>query len=177
MLIYYSPFFVRETEERACLLIIQCDFDHADDNLIACACYCIYNMRAKALLDGHKCTTHVLFIIHLPVQATQSSFMGFQGGPWVCCHIDELRSSSEVTLTLEMAQSASISSVFRGNAFSTAEGQEEKDVCSMTSQCTRLNSCIQAAASRLQDSKQRATKRVKFLTDHIPSSPSFPLGE
>ena len=46
-------------------------------------------------------------------------------------------------------------------------------------QCVRLNSCIQAAASRLQDStlnKQRATARVRKLIQVIPQKPTFPLG-
>ena len=107
----------REDERQACLLIIQCDFGHADGDLIACARYRIYDMRAKALLQfssGLSHTTHVLFIIHLPVQAVQSSFVGFQGDPWVSCHIDELRRSGEGTLTLEVAQGAPISELFYG---------------------------------------------------------------
>ena len=46
-------------------------------------------------------------------------------------------------------------------------------------QCIRLNSCIQAAASRLQDStrdKQRAAERVRLLIKVIPHDPIFPLG-
>ena len=45
-------------------------------------------------------------------------------------------------------------------------------------QCVRLNSCIQAAASRLQDStlnRQRATERVRLLIQVIPRKPTFPL--
>ena len=143
--LHYSPFFVQEEDKQACLIIIQCDYHQVNNNLIACACYCIYNIRAKALLRGPKCATHVLFIIHLPVQATQTSFMGFQGGSWVCCHIDELR-SSEMTLTLDVAQSASISKLFSGEAFSAVRCQEEEDVSSTSPQCTHLHSCIQTAA-------------------------------
>ena len=58
--------------------------------------------------------------------------------------------------------------------------REEEVVHQMYTQCTRLNSCIQAAASRLQDStknKHRATKRVELLIQLIPQRPSFPLGE
>ena len=46
-------------------------------------------------------------------------------------------------------------------------------------QCVRLNSCVQAAASRLQDStlsRQRATERVRLLIKVIPRKPTFPLG-
>ena len=97
------------------LLIIQCDSGHTDGDLIACARYRIYDMRAKALLHKEaqgSCVAHVLFIIHLPVQAAGSSFVGIQGDPWLSCHIDELRESSESTLTLEGAQGASISEIF-----------------------------------------------------------------
>ena len=324
----------REDERQACLLIIQCDFGHADGDLIACARYRIYDMRAKALLQfssGLSHTTHVLFIIHLPVQAVQSSFVGFQGDPWVSCHIDELRRSGEGTLTLEVAQGAPISELFygrqrknrapspevegevsqfargleemmfhrvtsreegedvemeeeeegekgregdvesdmqvvdieeeeeeegkreekeeekeeeeeEGEREEEKEGEEEEEMVGvsesrerteqdqmvqskqdsemeeqeeameeameegeeddveregpirptrggereeevarqMYTQCTRLNSCIQAAASKLQDStqnKHRATKRVELLIDHVPQMPSFPLGE
>ena len=97
----------------------------------------------------------------------------------MCCHIDELRTSNDVTLTLEMAQGASISELFRGEAFNTISDQKEQ-VSSIHSQCSRLHSCIQAAASKLQDSfqnKQRVTKRVEFLMTHIPQNPLFPLSE
>lgn len=180
LLLCCSPLFAQERDQQR-LIIIQCDFNHVDDNLIACACYCIYNIRANAFLSsGPKCATHVLFIVHLPIQDTRSPFMGFQGGPWMCSHIDELRGSSDVTLTLEMAQGASISELFCGEAFSTTSDQEEKQIPTIHSQCSRLHSCIQAAASRLQDSfqnKQRATKRVEVLTHCIPPNPTFPLGE
>ena len=291
-----SPLFVRgENDRDGCkadnspqkyLLIIQCDSGHINGDLIACARYRIYDMRAKALLnkDGESrrnCLTHVLFIVHLPVQAVQSSFVGFQGDPWVSCHIDELRTSDEGALTLEGAEGASISELFyggpvkrRGNVelelemvwsvegeeegegeegsergrerdmeimdfeeeedevISTSgsgnenkemegesveeddviekeglgrasgaspmmhkgegkgerEGEreweecfseEERSVPEMYTQCVRLNSCIQAAASRLQDStqdKQRATARVELLNILVPKIPQFPMG-
>ena len=235
-------------------------------------------MRAKALLSKSQSIpiTHVLFIIHLPVQAVQSSFVSFQGDPWVSCHIDELRASEEGAITLEGAQGVSISELFYGgveqrretepelktqvsDSTTTSEGivfertlsmeleEEEmeiegkaiemdlqvmdiedeggpetssesksveallepmedgekendrdaitgkdglvmpsaKDVLGkqsfsgMYTQCVRLNSCIQAAASRLQDSthnKQRAAERVKLLINVVPHKPDFPLG-
>ena len=267
-----------QDSEEACLLIIQCDSGHINGDLIACARYRIYDMRAKALLSKSQCIpiTHVLFIIHLPVQAVQSSFVSFQGDPWVSCHIDELRASEEGAITLEGAQGVSISELFYGgleerretepelktqvsDSTSTSERmlfehtrsmeseEEEMEIeeramkmdlqiedieneggpgtssgsksveallepmedeereydreaitgkdglvmpstenvlgkrsfPEMYTQCVRLNSCIQAAASRLQDSthnKQRAAERVKLLIDIIPRKPNFPLG-
>lgn len=286
-----------ENSQGACLLIILCDSGHINGDLIACARYRIYDMRAKDLLSqlaesqsGH--VTHVLFIINLPVQAVQSSFVGFQGDPWVSCHIDELRASEKGAITLEGAQGITISELFYGGPeqrrrrepvlerqvsdftssvegmvfermrseeggwgevemeegrevegdmqvmdieneeetkSSSDSGEEEKPMeepmeerervseedditdkegplrsagsvtvmqedeaavntervvlgekfSEMCKQCVRLNSCIQAAASRLQDSmlnKQRAAERVKLLIKFIPLKPLFPLG-
>ena len=111
----FSPLFVKESE-RPCLLIIQCDSGHINGDLIACARYRIYDKRANALLNRSKShhVTHVVFIIHLPVQVIQSTFVGFQGDPWVSCHIDELRPSDTNAITLELAQGTRISRLFYG---------------------------------------------------------------
>ena len=287
-------------------------------------------MRAKALLNWsqHTHNTHVLFIINLPVQVVVSSFVGFQGDPWISCHIDELRPSEKGAITLEGAQGVAVSQLFyggielaerqmpeyerqesdftrnvegmvfermrsaeneeqeeeeekddkeetkvehveregeegseegedeeeiqEGEEEEIQEGEEEEeiqegeekdkmlvmdiedeesalstsdstgtseeimrteqsvgsmrspspdshtalkqesvnavfqqtktcsDISDMYTQCVRLNSCIQAAASRLQDSvvnKQRAAERVRLLIDVIPRNPVFPLGK
>ena len=264
-------------------------------------------MRAKAFLNRFQ-HTHVLFIINLPVQVAESSFVGFQGDPWISCHIDDLRPSEKGAITLEGAQGVAPSQLFYGGIqlverqmpeykrqesdftrnveglvferMRSAEDEEqeveeekddkeetkvehveregeegceeeekeeemqegeerdnmlvmdiedeesalsrsdstgtseetipsEQSVGSMRSpspdshtalkeesvnavfqqtktcpdmytQCVRLNSCIQAAASRLQDSvvnKQRAAERVRLLIDVIPRNPDFPLGK
>ena len=95
-----------------CLLIIQCDSGHINGDLIACARYRIYDMRVKALHNKSKC--HVVFIVHLPVHISQSTFVGFQGDPWISCHIDQLRPSGENDITLEVAQRMSVSQIFYG---------------------------------------------------------------
>ena len=102
--------------ERPCLLIIQCDSGHINRDLIACARYRIYDKRANALLNRSKShhVTHVVFIVHLPVQVVRSTFVGFQGDPWVSCHIDELRPSDTNAITLELAQGTRISTLFYG---------------------------------------------------------------
>ena len=73
-------------------------------------------MRAKALLNRSQYiyNTHVLFVINLPVQVAESSFVGFQGDPWISCHIDELRPSGKGAITLEGAQGAAVSQLFYG---------------------------------------------------------------
>lgn len=95
-----------------CLVIIQCDSGHLNGNLIACARYRIYDLRAKA---DDKQTTHVLFIIHLPHQhVANSSFVGFQGDPWISSHIDDLRPTSGTGVSAYEAIGLTISELFLG---------------------------------------------------------------
>lgn len=180
--------------------------------------------------------THVVLIIYLPVQAEECSFVGFQGEPWLCCHIDDLRPSENGAITVEGADGVPISKLFYGALDNIdekrddkgdiesllcidIEDEEDKESSScmkklrrsedqkngrsdlsrslfdntrktltidhhswkgmMCTQCTRLNSCIQAAASHLQDynqNRERAAMRVKLLINAIPPNPVFPLG-
>ena len=91
--------------------MIQCDSGHLNGDLIACARYRIYDIRAKADKDQ---TTHVLFIIHLPRQVS-SSLVGFQGEPWISVHIDDLNTSEEDVVELQDAiGGAYISDMFIG---------------------------------------------------------------
>ena len=113
----YSPAFQREPDDsRDFLLIVQCDSGHLDGDLIACARYRIYDERAKNRMQNsiHKCegSTHVLFVIHLPQQSTGTSFVGFQGNPWVSAHIDDLRCTGCDKVTLNDAMTMPISSLF-----------------------------------------------------------------
>ena len=269
-----SPLFVSvSASQKPCLLIIQCDSGHINGDLIACARYRIYDMRAKVLMNRTQSNhiTHVVFIVNLPIQTAQSSFVGFQGEPWVSCHIEELRPMEEGAITMEEAQDVSISELFYGGLqprdmdlerqesdtassvevavlWRSRSGEDEqqetemqiestevaevhqnvndievmdiedeeitvqepmqqdsqpseeesptsssasinkeaastnaviirrKTCFDMYTQCVRLNSCIQAAASRLQDSTMRAAERVRLLINVIPHKPVFPLG-
>ena len=99
--------------------MIQCDSGHKNGNLIACARYRIYDERVKAInknkLQHRVGVTHVLFIINLPHQvSTSSSFVGFQGDPWISYHIDDLRPTSGTTIEPLQAISATISELFIG---------------------------------------------------------------
>ena len=171
--------------------MIQCDSGYLNSDLIACARYRIYDKKAEATQQniGEGCT-HVLFIIYHPRQVGGSSFVGFQGEPWISTHIDNLR-AKENTITLHEAMGASISQLFYGKD-ANLEKREALATFQLTSdaaqlpversynaQFRRLHGCIQPAASRLQDSainKYRATKRVAILVDLIPGNPSFPPG-
>ena len=270
--IFCSPAFQRRVGDvHHSLLVIQCDSGHLNGDLIACARYRIYDKRAEAALRNERegCT-HVLFIIHLPRLVAGSSFVGFQGDPWISTHIDDLRPTTDGTIALHKVMGLSISQLFYGSMapdkgekvgekISTVEekvsttiqedfeqdeemsideerssqsppppelppietsaeppkapeGEEPlnftSDAAEMpagqilppvptgngmqgdsgpytsvegncNAQFRRLHSCIQAAASRLQDStknKERATKRVAILDSLIQKKPSFALG-
>lgn len=170
------------------LVIIQCDSGHLNGDLIACARYRIYDLRAKA---DDKQTTHVLFIIHLPHHVANSSFVGFQGDPWISSHIDDLRPTSDNAVSANEAIGLTISELFLGRPkapilparmpLSSDEDMvqafHEETLPSRSPLFRRLHSSIQAAASRLKDSStKRSTKRVEILVHLIPKEPPKILG-
>lgn len=97
--------------EERCLVIIQCDSGHLHGDLIACARHRIYDLRAKA---DTMLATHVLFIVHLPQQVSSSSFVSFQGDPWISSHIDDLRQPSDTVVSTKEAIGMTISELFLG---------------------------------------------------------------
>jgi len=68
----------------------------------------------------------VLFIIHLPRQLLSSSFVGFQGDPWISAHIDDLRPTTHDMITLHEAMGMSISHLFYGKLPANKEGREQE---------------------------------------------------
>ena len=104
--------------------MIQCDSGHLNGDLIACARYRIYDKRAEASLRHERegCT-HVLFIIHLPRQTVGSSFVGFQGEPWISTHIDDLRPTKGGAITLQEVMGVSISQLFCGKMAADKSGR------------------------------------------------------
>ena len=57
----------------------------------------------------------MVFVIHLPHQAANSSFVGFQGDPWISVHIDDLRPTSDSTIVPYEAMDTAISDLFLGS--------------------------------------------------------------
>ena len=93
-------------------------------DLIACARYHVCELKAKATKE---LTTHVLFVIHLPRNATNSSFVGFQGDPWVSFHIDDLRPTNDVIASVGDAIGMTMSELFLGNTSSMARMETEEE--------------------------------------------------
>lgn len=175
-------------------MIIQCDSGLMTGDLIACARYRIYDLKAKAV--AKETTTHVLFVIHLPRNKNNSSFVGFQGDPWVSFHIDDLRPTSDVSISVKDAISMKISELFIGNRHKDSSEDEldlPEDVSSIENEpielqrfsdierkttCNRrLHGCIQAAASKLKDTTRRCTERLTLLVRLIPEVSSNQRGE
>lgn len=163
------------------LLIVQCDSGHLNGDLIACARYRICDKRSKTSQEQYKINTHVLLIIHLPRKAPGSSFVGFQGEPWTCCHVDDLRALDSGHLSLHNALHMQISDLFYNQEF-VSEIQTEDTVDTqqfplggeVKHQCRRLRNCIHAAASRIhasEENRERATRRIEILLELIPESP------
>eukprot|EP00731_Ephydatia_muelleri_P024235 Em0016g506a len=177
------------------LLIIQCEAGHLYGDLIACARYRVYDQCAKAAFQQGM--THVVFIIQLPPHTTGSSFVGFQGEPWMSVHIDELHSTELEQFTLRDAMNYRISELFVGaphiqRTVSVDDSSEDRQSlpseemeCSpplphIVPQHQRLYFCIQAAAAKLRDmsnNKDRAVQRIAILHDLIPKCPQSPVGD
>lgn len=211
-----------------CLVIIQCDSGHLNGDLIACARYRIYDLKVKA---DKKQITHVLFIVYLPHQVVKSSFVSFQGDPWISSHIDDLRPTANNAVSANKAMGLSISDIFLGTAHHEPKSLEASDVglCEQEDELIikkestgdlsslepsvtitskdmlpnpqdetysqiepvvslpnrsplycRLHGCIQAAASKLQDSSyisKRCTKRVEILVHLISKAAPKEIGK
>ena len=57
----------------------------------------------------------MVFVIHLPHQAANSTFVGFQGDPWISVHIDDVRPTSDCTIMPYEAMGTAISQLFLGH--------------------------------------------------------------
>ena len=171
------------------LLILQCDSGHLDGELIACAKYRIVDEWIKKRGSQTQAITHVLVIIHLPMQAKLSSLVGFQGGSWTAVHIDELVPDDDLHgVSPEVVTPESISELFCVSPEHqlvlhepVTVMQDAKQDCHVSAQQARgrvphkqqywrLHSCIQAAVSHLQDSKdaRRGLERISILEKLVP---------
>ena len=153
--ISHSPVFQRRAgDTHNSLLVIQCDSGHLNGDLIACARYRIYDKRAEtSLRNEREWCTHVLFIIHLPWQTVGSSFVGFQGEPWISTHIDDLRPTTGGTITLQEVMGVSISQLFCGKMAADKSGRVGEEKMSMV-------------AKKLEELYQHETESMQVEGDH-----------
>ncbi|XP_072028273.1 E3 ubiquitin-protein ligase RNF213-like [Amphiura filiformis] len=88
--------FFGSRQEREGLLLVQCEDGHQNNQLIACASYCIQDERTQAKQEASQkgiqlYPAHVVFVIQLSRMG--KGFTGFQGGTSRSAHIDDLRPS------------------------------------------------------------------------------------
>ena len=130
----FSPVFQRQGSEQShdSLLIINCESGHLDGDLIACARYKVSDERARLSgMNRGLGSTHVLFVIHLPRQSASSSFIGFQGEPWISAHIDELRPRDRNNFDPICAMGRKISQLFLGRSLYLSRKKKlNEKVCS-----------------------------------------------
>ena len=155
------------------LVIIQCDSGHLNGDLIACARYRIYDLKAR-IHEG--LTTHVLFVINLPQQVASSSFVGFQGDPWISSHIDDLRPPSDNTVAPDKASLRDMEDLAKhleealeirlSEATVTIEGlkdglrESEMKVGEVLKQC-------EDAEGRAQESEEQAERRARESEESV----------
>ena len=104
---------------------------HLKNDLIACARYRVYDdaieAKVKSEIRGRHSITHIVFIVRVPQQEVKSQFVGFEGEPWICVHIDELRTTTDSTVLPQQADSAKISELFIGNRIHSKRGFESNE--------------------------------------------------
>ena len=158
-------------------MILQCDSGLLDGELIACAKYRIMDECIKKEESQTLAITHVLVIIHLPIQAKLSSFVGFQGGSWTSVHIDELVPDNDVNGMSPEVTPSSISELFCTSPMHQTlplgppvEEQRTALNVSHPQNYWWLRKCIQAAVSQLQavSGGRRGLERISILEELLP---------
>jgi len=87
----------------------------------------------------------VLFIIHLPRHVLGSSFVGFQGDPWISAHIDVLSPTMHDKIALHEAMGISISCLFYGEVAANSNSKTRPVRQFISSSCmvlTRMESSL-----------------------------------
>ena len=162
------------------LLVIQCASGHINGDLIACARYRILEERAKTLeknmIEDRVGATHVLFIINIPVKAQSLSFVSFQGGVWLCAHIDDFLPNSDIAIKPHEAYAHSVSELFIGQnppgSSPTSEGINRHD---HTAKYRRLHGYIDEVVLQLKyTSEEISLSKIAILrslvSKEIPDS-------
>lgn len=182
------------------ILAIQCDSGHLNGDLIACARHRIEDIRVNVKKDHYR--VHVLLIINLPCQAECSSFVGFQGYPWISVHIDDLHCDAEsftlinssisalfdTTVDTDLRDSISddddsmmLDVLFQSDNESTFEEQIIDEPVHSSSRFTyskRLHTLIQPSIATSKTTRpQRLLKIMLQLFDQVGKNPNVDIGQ
>ena len=143
-------------------ILVQCSSGHLNKDLISCA-------RHKAIdeLENFKGMeewkeeykaknrhVHVIFVVSLPKTPGGTTFAAFQGGRWLCVHLDDLRSPEATALTFMAAVKFPLSKLYSGLGGIALH--------------RRLQGCLQAAIAQIPEvqTQDRGRKTDVLKTMH-----------
>ena len=153
------------------MLIVQCDSGDGNFNLIAGARHILMEERnyAPELLGLSKIEpVHIALVVQLPrIAGGCRNFVGFQGGQWMCVHLDELRPPGRNTPFIDHLINRPISELFGDRNETLQETTKEVQLLAVN----LLRNCVQAAACRIDNeggTPDRSTQRIELLLQLLP---------
>ena len=146
---------------------MQCDSADQNLDLVACSRHLLIEEcreMEKELDPDSTGLSHILMIVQLSrVAGGCPDFVGVQSEDWLSVHIDELCPPSEEIPAIEALVGRSVSEVFESALHKTEHNLSVSQI---------LSSCVQEAASRIEDDETtlgRATKRIELLLKLLTS--------
>ena len=140
---------------------MQCDSTDQNVDLVACSRHLLIEEcgeMEKELEPDSTGHSHILMIVQLSrVAGGCSDFVGVQSEDWLSVHIDELCPPTEEVPAIEALVGRSVSDIFESALRKTEHNLSVSQI---------LSSCVQEAASRIEDDEAtlgRATKRIELL--------------
>ena len=138
-------------------ILVQCSSGHLNKDLISCARHKaideLENFRGKEewqmnYLEKSR-RVHIIFIVSLPKMPGGTKFAAFQGGRWLCVHLDDLRTPEATALTFMAAVNFPLSELFSDlNAIALNR---------------RLQSCLQAAIAQIPEVTESRSHKAEVL--------------
>ena len=155
------------------ILIVQCDSENDNCNLIAGARHILMEERNNAPerrgLTKMK-PIHIALVVQLPrIVGGCRNFVGFQGGQWMSVHIDELRPPGRNTPSIDHLINRPISELFGDGNETQQETTKEVQLLAVN----LLRNCVQAAACRIDNeggTPDRSTQRIELLLQLLPEN-------
>ena len=139
-------------------ILVQCSSGHLNKDLISCARHKaideLENFRQRDEWETdfmrRDRRIHIIFIVSLPKVPGGTRFAAFQGGKWLCVHLDDLRSPEANALTFMAAVQNPLSELFYPG-------------CGRIALHQRLRNCVQAAVSQLPEALDQPSRKVELL--------------
>ena len=153
---------ISTVKEGGTYILVQCSSGHLNKDLISCARHKaideLENFRGmdewkeEYVAKGRQ--VHVIFVVSLPKTPGGTTFAAFQGGRWLCVHLDDLRSPEATALTFMAAVKFPLSKLYTGVGGIALH--------------KRLQGCLQAAIAQIPDSQtqDRGHKTEVLRTMH-----------